>query len=106
MDSDFDDPRGARASLPEEARQTAAALLKLLEKPGGAFPTHLRAEARTVCEGASRRLTETRLTIALVGDAGAGRRTLINALLGERVLPTGTPRRGSTVTIVRRAPVC
>jgi hypothetical protein len=51
----------------------------------------------------TRRLTEVGFTIALVGDAGAGRRTLVNALLGERVLPTGTPRRGSTVTIVRRA---
>jgi hypothetical protein len=39
-----------------------------------------------------------------VGDAGVGRRTLVNALLGDRVLPTGTPRRGSTITIVRSAP--
>jgi hypothetical protein len=106
MDSDFEEPRGARASVPEEARQTAAALLKLLEATGcEGVPTHVKAEARAVCERVGRRLNETGLTLALVGDAGAGRRTLVNALLGDRVLPTSTPRRGLTVTIVRRAPV-
>ena len=106
MDSHFREPRGARTSLPEEARQTAAALLKLLEATGGGgVPTHVKAEAQAVCERVGRRLNETGLTIALVGDAGAGRRTLVNALLGDRVLPTSTPRRGLTVTIVRRAPV-
>ena len=102
MDPHFEAPRGLPASLPEEVRQTAAALLKLLEGLGG-VPNHLRDEVRGACERVTRRVGETQLTIALVGDAGAGRRTLVNALLGERVLPAGAPRRGSTVTIVRRA---
>ena len=103
MDSHFEALREARASLPDEVRQTADALLKLLEATAGA-PTPVRAALRVACEGVGHRLSETHLTIALVGDAGAGRRTLINALLGDRVLPTSTPRRGSTITIVRRAP--
>ena len=92
-----------RASLPEEVRQAADALLKLLETAPD-VPTHIRTGVRAACAGVSPTLSETRLTVALVGDAGVGRRTLINALLGDRVLPTGTPRRGSTVTIVRSAP--
>ena len=91
-----------RASLPEEVRQVADALLKLLETTPD-VPTHIRTGIRVACAG-SPRLSETRLTVALVGDAGVGRRTLVNALLGDRVLPTGTPRRGSTITIVRSAP--
>ncbi len=103
MDSRFEEPRGARTSLSEEVRQTADALATLLERTG-AVPTPIRTAVRAACDGVSRRLSETRLTFALVGDAGAGRRTLVNALLGDRVLPTNTPRRGSTITIVRRAP--
>src|ERR1019366_222649 len=92
-----------RASLPEEVRQVADALLKLLETTPD-VPTHIRTAIRGACAGVSPRSSETRLTVALVGDAGVGRRTLINALLGDRVLPTGTPRRGLTITIVRSAP--
>src|ERR1019366_9825729 len=92
-----------RASLPEEVRQVADALLKLLETTPD-VPTHIRTAIRVACAGVSPRSSETRLTVALVGDAGVGRRTLVNALLGDRVLPTGTPRRGSTITIVRSAP--
>ncbi len=92
-----------RASLPEEVRQIADTLLRLLETAGD-VPSHARTGVRVACEGVSRTPSETRLTVALVGDAGVGRRTLVNALLGDRVLPTGTPRRGSTVTIVRHAP--
>jgi hypothetical protein len=98
-----EEPRQARTSLPEEVRRIASALAELLDKTAG-LPTHVRTPVRVVCEAVSRRLNETRLTLALVGDAGAGRRTLVNALLGERVLPTHKPRRGSTTTIVRRAP--
>src|SRR5580692_1623673 len=92
-----------RASLPEEVRQVADALLKFLETTPG-VPTQIRTGVRAACAAVSHELTETSLTVALVGDAGVGRRTLVNALLGDRVLPTGTPRRGSTVTIVRSAP--
>jgi hypothetical protein len=104
MNSHFEELREARASIPEEVRQTAGALLQLLESTGG-VPARVRDAVRVACEGASRRLSEARLTVALVGDAGAGRRTLVNALLGDRVLPTGVVRRGSTVTLVRRAPI-
>jgi hypothetical protein len=104
MDSHFEQLRDARASLPDEVRQTAAVLVKLLESASG-LPPNTGAAARAACAGVSGRLNETRLTLALVGEVGAGRRTLVNALLGERVLPTNTARRGSTVTIIRRAPV-
>jgi hypothetical protein len=103
MDLHVEEPREARASLPDEVRQIASALMDLLEN-AAALPTHVRTPVRVACEAVSRRLNETRLTVALAGDAGAGSRTLINALLGDRVLTTNTPRRGSTTTIVRCAP--
>jgi len=93
----------ADGSVPDEVRQIASAILELMESTPG-LPAHVRTPVRTACEAVSRRLAETRLTIALAGDAGAGRRTLMNALLGDKVLPTSTPRRGSTTTIVRCAP--
>ncbi len=102
MDPPFEEPRGVGASLLEHVRQTATALAKLLDAASG-VPDHVRGEVRSACETVQGRIDETRLTIGLVGDAGAGRRTLVNALLGDRVLPTGTPRRGSTVTFIRRA---
>lgn len=102
MGTHFEEPREARASLPEQVQQAADALAQLLEKTAGT--ARVREAVRVACEAVSRRLRETRLTIALVGDPRAGRRTLVNALLGDRVLPTNTPRRGATVTIVRRAP--
>jgi GTP-binding protein EngB required for normal cell division len=103
MDPRAEMRRHVEVDLPEEVRQTATGILRLLDTT--ALPAEPAANVRATCEGARRRLSGTRLTVAFVGDAGVGRRTLYNAMLGERVLATGTPRRGSTVTIVRRAPL-
>jgi hypothetical protein len=103
MDPRVEEPRSVGASLLEQVGQVAVALTKAVEA-ASAVPNHLRADLRATCEGVPRRIEEARLTIGLVGDPGVGRRTLVNALLGERVLPTNTPRRGATVTLVRNAP--
>ena len=58
-----------RASLPEEVRQVADALLKLLETAPD-VPTHVRIGVRVACLSRQwvRSPSETRLTVALVGD--------------------------------------
>jgi hypothetical protein len=102
MDSRFEESGDAQTMLPETVRQAAASLLSLLKNTSGLTPD-AASILRAACEGVARRLSETRFSLALVGEAGAGRRTLVNAVLGDRVLATGKPRRGSTVTIVRHA---
>ena len=103
MDPRAQKRRHVEVDLPEEVRRAATGILRLLDT--AALPAEAAASVRATCEGARRRVSAARLTVAFVGDAGVGRRTLYNAMLGERVLATGTPRRGSTVTIVRRAPL-
>jgi hypothetical protein len=98
----LDEPRDAPVSAPDEVGQIAAELVQRLGRTSGSASSAATA-FRTACEEVGRKLSEPRLTLALVGDAGAGRRTFINALLAERVLPTNTPRRGSTITTVRHA---
>jgi hypothetical protein len=85
--------------LVDEVGRTAAAIAEALTNVGD-FLLPAGGTLRGTCEATSRRLSADQITFALVGDANARRRSLINALLGERVLPTSSPRRGSTVTIV------
>ena len=50
------------------------------------------------------RTTEGRSYVAFLGQFKRGKSTLINALIGENVLPTGTPPVTSVVTVVRHGP--
>lgn len=55
-----------------------------------------------VAEETRRRLTESRLRVLVLGEIKQGKSTLINALLGEALLPTGvTPTTGAVVQLVR-----
>lgn len=50
----------------------------------------------------TRRLTDSRLRVLVLGEIKQGKSTLLNALLGEALLPTGvTPTTGAVVQIVR-----
>jgi hypothetical protein len=89
-----------RVRLIGEVERTATAIAEALSHVGD-FVLPAGAALRGACEEVSRKLSDDRITFALVGDAGAGRRSLINALLGEPVIPTSSARRGSTVTIIR-----
>lgn len=55
-----------------------------------------------VAQETARRLTESRLRVLVLGEIKQGKSTLINALLGEPLLPTGvTPTTGAVVQLVR-----
>ncbi|WP_434421253.1 dynamin family protein [Nannocystis pusilla] len=55
-----------------------------------------------VLEETTRRLTESRLRVLVLGEIKQGKSTLINAILGEALLPTGvTPTTGAVVQLVR-----
>jgi energy-coupling factor transporter ATP-binding protein EcfA2 len=56
--------------------------------------------AREELEGIRRRLDEP-LALVVAGRAGAGKSTLVNALLGRRIAATGTGERGRVVTLYR-----
>jgi hypothetical protein len=71
-----------------------AALARLAEELGA--PT-LAAEARAVAE----RLGEGRFYVVCVGQFKRGKSTLLNALIGEPVLPTGVVPVTSVVTVIR-----
>jgi hypothetical protein len=101
MNAQAREHREGPASPADALREAAGALVAALDRSEG-LAKAAGARVRAACEEAHKRLGEARVTVALVGDAGVGRRTLVNALLGARVLTTGTPRRGSTFTFVRR----
>src|SRR5258708_34731659 len=103
MASRFDERRDAQTSLAEEVREAASALLQLVDGTDRLTP-HLARAVRATCDGVSGRLSATRLTLPLVGDAGARRPPLVNSLLGARPLAPNKPRRRSTVPLVRTAP--
>jgi hypothetical protein len=100
MEPPQDEHPEVRADPAGVVARTATAMAEALGRTAD-LPIPAAAGLRAACEGVSQKLHDNRVTLALVGDAGAGRRALINALLGDRVLSTSTPRRGSTVTIVR-----
>lgn len=55
-----------------------------------------------IAQETTRRLTESRLRVLVLGEIKQGKSTLINALLGEALLPTGvTPTTGAVVQLVR-----
>jgi hypothetical protein len=101
MNAQARERREARVSPADALREAAGALVAALDR-SESLAMAAGARVRAACDDAHKRLSDARVTVALVGDAGVGKRTLLNALLGARVLTTGTPRRGSTITFVRR----
>ncbi len=56
--------------------------------------------AETIIEDTERRLSDSRIRAVVLGEIKQGKSTLINAVLGEDILPTGvTPTTGATVVI-------
>ena len=54
----------------------------------------------TIVEDTERRLSDSRIRAVVLGEIKQGKSTLINALLGKDILPTGvTPTTGATVVI-------
>jgi len=54
----------------------------------------------TILEDTHRRLQESRVRAVVIGEIKHGKSTLINALLGQAILPMGvTPTTGATVTV-------
>ncbi|HVC19229.1 MAG TPA: dynamin family protein [Vicinamibacterales bacterium] len=89
MSSDTFQPAGAGLVAPEfDAMARMAAGL-------GAAP--VAADARQVVD----RLQAGRLHVACVGQFKRGKSTLLNALVGEAILPAGVPPVTSTVTVLR-----
>jgi len=69
----------------------------LLDLPDGLLPSSLRDDV-TDARG---RVVEHRCNVAVIGEFKRGKSTLVNALLGADVVPTGVPPLASSVTLVR-----
>jgi GTP-binding protein EngB required for normal cell division len=94
----------ARAPSPSQSATaqtaTGAALERVLELCAGLLsPT-----SRRDLEAARSRLHEQRFNLVVLGEFKRGKSTLINALLGRRLLPTGVVPLTSVITTVRHGP--
>lgn len=83
------------SSLPH--RDQAADLTRLVRVAEGLGSGHPAREARDLAA----RVAEGRFFLATVGQFKRGKSTLLNALLGEPVLPTGVAPVTSAITIIR-----
>lgn len=88
------------SSSPDPASST---LLRLADGLGqAADQLGLPRLGAQVVQETSRRLTEARLRVLVLGEIKQGKSTLINAILGEPLLPTGvTPTTGAVVQLIR-----
>jgi hypothetical protein len=89
--------RSAPAEVPHEARRATSNLGRIAVLATDAGLPGLAAEA----EGATERIAEGRFYVACVGQFKRGKSTLLNALIGEPVLPTGVAPVTSVVTVIR-----
>ncbi len=89
------DPPGRRRRA--DAGDAAAALGTLRGLATGAGSPEIAADAEVLAE----RVREGRFYVAVLGQFKRGKSTLINALLGEGLLPVGVAPVTSVVTIVR-----
>jgi hypothetical protein len=103
-----DPPRGAALShgpeaeaLLDEVRGSIATLTGLLVYQAD-LGHEVAASIRQAVEEVERRLVRRELRVAIVGEAGSGKSTLVDALLGERLLGM-TTTAPSIVINVRRA---
>jgi len=78
----------------------AEATEQLARLADAAAATSVAGDARALRE----RLLEGRFFVACLGQYKRGKSTLINALLGEALLPSGVPPVTSVVTVVRHGP--
>src|SRR5215467_7472794 len=86
----------------EEVRQAARALSSLL---GGssALEGETSGGLRMACDEVERRLSREDYPVLVMGASSAGRRALVNAVLGERGLRLGAPDCTSALLFLRRA---
>jgi predicted GTPase len=56
------------------------------------------------CEALMKRLADDRFRVAIVGQFGRGKSSLLNAIVGRSLLPVGLPPLTSTTTIVKYGP--
>jgi ethanolamine utilization protein EutP (predicted NTPase) len=91
-----------RRDRPEAAGVPALvdAVSALLALPAGLLGERTRADLADARE----RTLERRLNVAVVGEFKRGKSTLVNALLGVAVVPTGVLPLTSAVTLVREGP--
>jgi len=90
-------------ALREEVRDVARGLLGLSDEIARVAPEP-SAALRAVCERTTLADPTGEITLAIVGPVGTGKRTLINALLGARVLPEGSAWRTAPLVSVAAAP--
>jgi len=92
-------PDAAGGPAPSESA-VAAALRELASMAAELGVDHLPAEAAALAE----RLAEGRFYVACVGQFKRGKSTLLNALVGDPVLPTGVVPVTTVVTVLRYGP--
>ncbi len=86
-----------------EAQSTLGELTHELSTIAGSLG--LTALARRIEEDSHRRLARATLRVAVLGEIKRGKSSLINALLGDKIVPTGvTPTTGAAVEVVRGRP--
>ncbi len=78
----------------------AGALREVADVASEVGVDHLPAEAAALAE----RLAEGRFVVACVGQFKRGKSTLLNALVGESILPTGVVPVTTAVTVLRHGP--
>lgn len=95
----LDRPRAGAAVTPEPigSRNPVLALEALAREAGAIGLAH---EAATLAV----RVSERRFHVAVIGQFKRGKSTLINALVGDAILPTGVTPVTSIVTVVRHGP--
>jgi hypothetical protein len=86
------DPQG-----PPENSHGESSILRLAELSEEFAAEQIAADARSVAE----RVSEGRFYVACIGQFKRGKSTVLNALVGDRVLPTGVVPVTAVPTIVR-----
>lgn len=84
--------------------QIKLALGELLRVTHQGFITLGRKEAENQCQELLIKLAEDRFTLAVLGQFKRGKSSLMNAIVGEELLPTGVLPLTSAITILRYGP--
>jgi len=81
-------------------RESPSPLERLADLADEAGATDVADDARALAQ----RAAEGRFYVACIGQFKRGKSTLLNALVGEAILPTGVPPVTSVVTVLRHGP--